>query len=591
MAGWENDVAVCKNLNFDETAAKPHLGVINAAGKIPIGTGNTFPSPEILGGSLISPDGSISIGYDSPDITLQVSGSVVTSVVGQSALVAPAVTVTTVGSVSTVEDRTWTSQYVVDANTTVGLRGTFTTIQSAINQAVTDGESTSSRIATIWIRPGTYAENLVMPGSGICLKALVPNGAYTNQTQEVIISGNMTFSALAISIFENLSIAPSITITGTETKVNFINCLLSVTNISGGSPNFYNCNWINSVLTSGGTPNFYECNLTANISISAGTATFQDCNVSPITLSSTGTAICFSCYFPNGGSALSGSSSSTQQLYNCGFSSDQAIACTANVQYSGLWSTAVSSRNFFTTAPTPLLDNCTQGNILQFRKTAVSDTVLKTDYYIGVTNTAAARTITLPTTGITALEPSRGQVFIIKDESNAASINNITITPNGGTIDGAASKVIAVNGGSYQIFFDGTNYFTLPQLGNSFVPTTSWTPVLNFGGATTGITYSSQIGTYSRIGNMVTIFCEIVLTSKGSATGSATITGFPLTSSQTFPFAFRVQNLSFTSIPMFRITVSTISAEQVASAGALSALTDASFTNTSLIQLTATILV
>lgn len=74
MAGFENDVMVAKNLNFDEAAAKPHLGIINAAGKLPIGTGNTFPTAEILGGTLTSPLGTLSIGYSSPNITLDVTG-------------------------------------------------------------------------------------------------------------------------------------------------------------------------------------------------------------------------------------------------------------------------------------------------------------------------------------------------------------------------------------------------------------------------------------------------------------------------------------------------------------------------------------
>lgn len=74
MAGFENDVMVAKNVNFDLAAAKPHLGVIDAAGKLPIGTGNVQPLPEILGGSLTSPGGSITIGYVSPNITLDVAG-------------------------------------------------------------------------------------------------------------------------------------------------------------------------------------------------------------------------------------------------------------------------------------------------------------------------------------------------------------------------------------------------------------------------------------------------------------------------------------------------------------------------------------
>ena len=59
----------------------------------------------------------------------------------------------TIGSVSTlrIEDRTWISQFVVDASSTVGLRGTYTTIGAAMTDAVS-GQS-------IYVRPGTYTEN------------------------------------------------------------------------------------------------------------------------------------------------------------------------------------------------------------------------------------------------------------------------------------------------------------------------------------------------------------------------------------------------------------------------------------------------
>ena len=55
----------------------------------------------------------------------------------------------------------------------------------------------------------------------------------------------------------------------------------------------------------------------------------------------------------------------------------------------------------------------------------------------------------------------------------------------------------------------------------------TWTPALSFGGATTGITYSTQFGQYTKIGRQVTLTCKVVLTSKGSATGYASITGLP----------------------------------------------------------------
>jgi hypothetical protein len=56
----------------------------------------------------------------------------------------------------------------------------------------------------------------------------------------------------------------------------------------------------------------------------------------------------------------------------------------------------------------------------------------------------------------------------------------------------------------------------------------SWTPVLSFGGASVGITYSSAIGVYTQIGSAVFWNMTMVITNKGSSTGLAAIT-LPLT--------------------------------------------------------------
>lgn len=57
----------------------------------------------------------------------------------------------------------------------------------------------------------------------------------------------------------------------------------------------------------------------------------------------------------------------------------------------------------------------------------------------------------------------------------------------------------------------------------------SWSPVLEFGGASVGVTYSVQSGSYTKIGNLVTGRFIIVLSNKGSSTGTATISGLPYT--------------------------------------------------------------
>ena len=54
-----------------------------------------------------------------------------------------------------------------------------------------------------------------------------------------------------------------------------------------------------------------------------------------------------------------------------------------------------------------------------------------------------------------------------------------------------------------------------------------WTPVLSFGGASVGITYSKQIGSFTRIGNRCLFNCYMALSSRGSSIGLAKIGGLP----------------------------------------------------------------
>ena len=55
----------------------------------------------------------------------------------------------------------------------------------------------------------------------------------------------------------------------------------------------------------------------------------------------------------------------------------------------------------------------------------------------------------------------------------------------------------------------------------------TWTPTIAFGGASVGVTYSTQSGTYQKIGRTVHFRCYVVLTSKGSSTGVMTVGGLP----------------------------------------------------------------
>lgn len=79
---------------------------------------------------------------------------------------------------------------------------------------------------------------------------------------------------------------------------------------------------------------------------------------------------------------------------------------------------------------------------------------------IGITDTTAARTVTLRSADTVA-----GRVYHVKDESGGAGTNNITIATEGSeTIDGAASIAIVNNYGSTGLYCDGSNWFTFAKL-------------------------------------------------------------------------------------------------------------------------------
>jgi hypothetical protein len=81
-------------------------------------------------------------------------------------------------------------------------------------------------------------------------------------------------------------------------------------------------------------------------------------------------------------------------------------------------------------------------------------TTLITDFVILV-DSAAARTIT------PLGSPATGQMYRIKDNVGTASVFNITITPSGKNIDGAASVIINTNYGSLDIVYNGAQWNAL----------------------------------------------------------------------------------------------------------------------------------
>lgn len=99
------------------------------------------------------------------------------------------------------------------------------------------------------------------------------------------------------------------------------------------------------------------------------------------------------------------------------------------------------------------------GGIAIFRRVVTANyTITAAEHLVAVTDTSAARTLTLPS----AVTFGTGGLLIIKDESGGAATNNITINrASTQTIDGQTSVVINTNYGKVQLYSNGANWFTI----------------------------------------------------------------------------------------------------------------------------------
>jgi hypothetical protein len=70
--GFDNDTMFARNWDF--RGGFPVNPQVTASGQLPIGTGNTRPASEILVGQIVSPGGTITVGYSSPNITIDLAG-------------------------------------------------------------------------------------------------------------------------------------------------------------------------------------------------------------------------------------------------------------------------------------------------------------------------------------------------------------------------------------------------------------------------------------------------------------------------------------------------------------------------------------
>lgn len=87
--------------------------------------------------------------------------------------------------------------------------------------------------------------------------------------------------------------------------------------------------------------------------------------------------------------------------------------------------------------------------------------ILTGDFIVAMTDTAAARACTISTEDVASGSTDNPRMITVVDESGVAGTNNITVSLETGTINGAANVVIATNYGIVRLYLDGTNGFVV----------------------------------------------------------------------------------------------------------------------------------
>lgn len=220
MAGFENQVLVCDNVNFNPALAKPHLGSITTNGQLIIGsTALNAGGTHLNIGNITSTGGTISVTNGAGTINLEGFGTA---------------------------NDLHVARWIVNA--TPGQGGNQTSITAALASAISG--------QTIFIMPGTYTENITLK-AGVNLTAFNCDAInrLDSSSPNVIIKGTCTASFSGTCSISGICLqtnsAPCLTVSGANaTNVNLSQCLINATNnnaillssTGGSNINLFQCN-------------------------------------------------------------------------------------------------------------------------------------------------------------------------------------------------------------------------------------------------------------------------------------------------------------------------------------------------------------
>lgn len=403
-----------------------------------------------------------------------------------------------------------TSQYIVSAQGTVATGANFTTITAAIASAVGTGIK-----QTIFIQPGTYTEDVVLPdGYNLAAYTCGSNGT-VDLVGKLTIQGSAVFSTK--STISGLRITSNgsscIEATGTNTcQAFFTDCYIFATGnvtainltcsgnfssfvfqgcqgeLAGASTKMFNS-------TMSGTSailRFIGCSFTNNNSgsgqstaagtVSNGFLGLNDCSYPfPITTSGSAQLVADFVDF----SALLSVNQTTNFTYLTIGSSTECLATNIFINSGTASAISVSAGSILTMTGSRISSSnanaITGAGEIRYGTSSFSNTsslintttqtpFVSTNDAVKVTTPGAYPYTTVPQDGFIKVDtsaartivplasPTIGQRHIIKDTVGSAAANNITITPSGKNIDGVASLVLTTNYACVTIIYNGSEW-------------------------------------------------------------------------------------------------------------------------------------
>jgi len=340
-----------------------------------------------------------------------------------------------------------------------------TLAQGANYTTIASALTAASSGSTVFIKPGTYTEDLT-------LKAGVNLAAYDCDalTPNVTISGTCTFTA-----------AGTVAISGIRLQTNSAN-LLAVTGSAASIVWLKNC-YLNCTNNTG--ISFTSSDAGAIIRVQNCFGNIGTTGISLFSCSSAGAIGFLGTTITNSGGSTTASTSSSTFINatDSGFNIPFTTSSTGAINFNNVI-ISVTNTTCVTTAGTTATNTISNGQFTSGTASAIS---------IGSGTTLAIFSSVINSSNTNAITGAGALVHSGLSFVSSSVINTTTIT------------------------------------NRAFGRTGTFTPVLNFGGATTGITYSQQFGQFSQMGDRVDFTVLISLSNKGSATGNATITGFPIT--------------------------------------------------------------